>query len=57
MCHEWYDEFELAELLRLGERQADKLTQTSRTSAPKHEPAKEQEADRKPLKQPDAIPA
>lgn len=57
MCHEWYDELELAELLRLGEQQADELTQTSRASVPKHEPGKEQKADRKTQEQPDAVPA
>lgn len=57
MCHEWYDELELAELLKFGEQEADELTQSSRTLVPKHEPDKERKADRKPQEQPDAVPA
>ena len=45
MCHEWYDGLALAELLRLGEQNADELTRSSGAMVPKHELGKEQKAD------------
>ncbi len=56
MCYEWYDELELAELLRMSEQEADKLVQSSRMPAAKQEPGKDQKADRKPQEQADAVP-
>ena len=60
MCHELYSHLELdlalAELVRYGEQEADKLTRSFRASIPNRKPSIGQKIDRRSSEQPDAVP-
>lgn len=60
MCHRLYDDLELdlvlAELVRFGEQEADRLTQSFRTPIRNCEPSKNQKADRAAPERPGVVP-
>ena len=60
MCHQLHSDLELelalAQLLRIGEQEADELTRSFRAPIPNREPSKDQKMDRKMSEQPEVVP-